>query len=65
MTTLADSVSYANRLLFSPWRELESLDVKREEIETATERQARLELFPMGVFENCQEDSVDSEDDLE
>ena len=57
---------YANRLLFSPWRELESLDVEREEIETATERQARLELFPMGVFENCQEDSdVDSEDDLE
>ena len=57
---------YANRLLFSPWRELESLDVDREDIETATERQARLELFPMGVFENCQEDSdVDNEDDLE
>ena len=57
---------YANRLLFSPWRELESLDVEREEIETATERQARLDLFPMGVFENCQEDSdVDAEDDLE
>ena len=47
---------YANRLLFSPWRELESLDVDREEIETATERQARLELFPMGVFGTCQED---------
>ena len=56
---------YANRLLFSPWRELESLDVDREDIETATERQARLELFPMGAFENCQEDSdVDGEDDL-
>ena len=46
---------YANRLLFSPWRELESLDVDREDIETATERQARLELFPMGVFGTCQE----------
>ena len=57
---------YANRLLFSPWRELESLDVDREDFETARERQARLELFPMGVFENCQEDSVvDNEDDME
>ena len=57
---------YANRLLFSPWRELESLDVEREDIETARERQTRLELFPMGVFENCQEDSdVDDKGDLE
>ena len=54
---------YANRLLFSPWRELELLNVEREDIETATERQARLELFPMGVFENCSD--LDGEDDLE
>ena len=47
---------YANRLLFSPWRELESLDVDREDIESARERQARLELFPMGVFADLQED---------
>ena len=56
---------YANRLLFSPWRELESLDVDREDIETATERQARLELFPMGVFGNCPEDTDVDEDNLE
>jgi len=57
---------YANRLLFSPWRELESLDLDQENIETATERQARLEMFPMGVFEYCQENSaVDGGDDLE
>ena len=57
---------YANRLLFSPWRELESLDVDREDVETASERQTRLELFPMGVFQKCHEDrNVDSEDDLE
>ena len=57
---------YANRLLFSPWRELESLDVDREEIETATERQARLELFPMGVFADLQETvDIGGEDDLE
>ena len=57
---------YANRLLFSPWRELESLDVDREDIETATERQARLELFPMGVFGNCPENGdVDGQDELE
>ena len=48
---------YANRLLFSPWRELESLDVDREDIETATERQAKLELFPMGVFGICPKDT--------
>ena len=46
--------------------ELESLDVDREDIETATERQARLELFPMGVFANLQEDvDIGGEDDLE
>ena len=57
---------YANRLLFSPWRELESLDVDQEDIETATERQTRLELFPMGVFANHQEDiESDGEEDLE
>ena len=57
---------YANRLLFSPWREIETLNVDREEIETATERAVRLELFPMGVFGNCQEDSdVDGRDDVE
>ena len=57
---------YANRLLFSPWRELESLDVDREDIETATERQARLELFPTGVFLICPEDTdVDDSDGLE
>ena len=57
---------YANRLLFSPWRELESLDVDREDIETATERQARLELFPMGFFADLQEDiDFGGKDDLE
>ena len=57
---------YANRLLFSPWRELETLNVDREEIETDTERAARLELFPMGVFGQCQEESdVDGEDVME
>ena len=57
---------YANRLLFSPWRELESLDVDREDIETATERQARLELFPMSVFAHLQEDiDFGGKDDLE
>ena len=57
---------YANRLLFSPWRELESLDVDREDFETATERQARLELFPMGVFADLHEDiDIDGKEDLE
>ena len=57
---------YANRLLFSPWRELETLDVDREEIETDTEQAVRLELFPMGVFGQCQEESdVDGEDVME
>ena len=56
---------YANRVLFSPWREQESLNVDREEIETAEEEAVRLKLFPMGVFGNCPEDSdVDGKDDM-
>jgi len=55
---------YANRLLFSPWRKLEALDVEREEFETAREQQARLELFPMGVFDK-EDSDVDCEDALE
>ena len=42
------------------------MDVDREEIETATEKAVRLELFPMGVFGQCQEESdVDGEDVME
>ena len=48
---------YANRLLFCPWRELESLTVNREDTETDTERDTRLEIFPMGVFQDCQDES--------
>ena len=48
---------YTNRLLFSPWRELELLDVNREHFETVREQEARLQLFPMSVFQICQEES--------
>ena len=57
---------YANRLLFSPWRELESLNVTREDIETDREQEARLQIFPMSVFQICQEENDrESEDDSE
>ena len=52
--------------MFCPWRELESLDVDREDFETARERQARLELFPMSVFAHLQEDiDFGDKDDLD
>ena len=42
---------YSNTLLFSPWRELESIHVDQEDIETAAQRKIRLELFPLSVFQ--------------
>ena len=53
---------YSNTLLFSPWRELESIRVDQEDIETAAQRQIRLKLFPQGVFQICQ-DEVDGDED--
>ena len=48
---------YSNTLLFNPWRELESIRVDQEDIETAAQRQIRLELFPRSVFQICKDES--------
>ena len=53
---------YSNTLLFNPWRELESIQVDQEDIETAAQRQIRLELFPMSVFPVCK-DQIDGDED--
>ena len=54
---------YSNTLLFSPWRELESIHVDHEDIETAAQRLARLELFPLSVFQICRDQSDGDEVD--
>ena len=48
---------YSSTLLFSPWKELESIRVDQEDIETAAQRQTRLELFPKSVFPVCNTES--------
>ena len=50
---------YSNILLWSAWRERESIRVDQEEIETATQREIRLKLFPLSVFPVCKDDSDD------
>ena len=54
---------YSNTLLFSPWRELESIRVDQEDIETAAQKLTRLELFPRSVFQVCTDEGEG--DDLE
>ena len=55
---------YSNTLLWCPWRELESITcVEQEEIETATQRQTRLELFPLSVFQICQDEKDGEENE--
>ena len=55
---------YSNIILWCPWRELESITcLEQEEIESATQRQTRLELFPLGVFQICQDEQGGEEDE--
>ena len=53
---------YSSRLLFQPWRELEAIRVDQQDLETATQRQTRLQLFPMSVFPICN-DTIDDEEE--
>ena len=52
---------YSNTLLWSPWKELESLHVDQEDDETPTQKETRLSLFPLSKFQffkgNSDEDS--------
>ena len=54
---------YANRLLFSPFTQRESIDATREEFETDNEKETRLELFPMGVFTKLEEEEEEEDGD--
>ena len=54
---------YSNTLLFNPWRELESIRVDQEDVETAAQREIRLELFPWSVFKICRDEIDGDEDD--
>ena len=57
---------YSNTLLFTPWRQLESIQVDQDNIETVEQRRTKLELFPLGVFKIClEEPDGDSDDVLE
>ena len=53
---------YSSRLLFQPWRELESIRVDQQDLETAAQRETRLQLFPMSVFPICN-DTIDDEEE--
>ena len=56
---------YSNILLFTPWRELESIRVHQEEpVETDTQRRRRLALFPLSKFETCKDDYEEEEAEL-
>ena len=48
---------YSNTLLWSPWRELESIRVDQEDDETPTQKETRLSLFPLSKFQFCKENS--------
>ena len=54
---------YSNTLLFNPWRELESIRVEQEDIETAVQRQIRLKLFPWSSFQTCRDERGGGEED--
>ena len=54
---------YSNTLLFGSWRELESLSVDQEDVETDAQRQIRLKLFPLSVFKICKDESDGDGDD--
>ena len=44
---------YTNTLLFSPWRELETIRVRQEELETEAQKKTRLDVFPKSMFPVC------------
>ena len=46
---------YSNTLLWSPWRELESICVEQEDVETPKQKETRLSLFPLSKFQLCQD----------
>ena len=45
--------SYAERLLFGPWRSLDALHQRLSDTERERLQQNRLELFPYAVFPSC------------
>ena len=51
---------YSNKLLWSAWRQLGSIRVDQEEIETIQQRETRLTLFPLSAFQYC-EDNEDED----
>ena len=55
---------YSSILLWSPWRELESIRVNQEEVETVQQRQTRLDLFPLSVFNVCHDNNDESSDEI-
>ena len=55
---------YINVLLFTPWRELESIRVHQEEPEeTDKQRERRLALFPLSKFKTCTGESDEEEEE--
>ena len=56
---------YSSILLWNPWRELESIRVNQEEMETAQQRQTRLDLFPLSVFNFCHDNHDESSDEIQ
>ena len=44
--------SYEDRILFNPWRNIEDVDEEGTEEDRVQQRQNRLSLFPLGVFQN-------------
>ena len=55
---------YINVLLFTPWRELESIRVHQEEPEeTDKQRERRLALFPLSKFKTCKGESDEEEEE--
>ena len=55
---------YSNILLFTPWRELECIQVHEEEpVETDAQRRRRLALFPLSKFDICREDENEEEEE--
>ena len=50
---------YSSVLMWTPWRELESICVNQEEVETVQQRQTRFDLFPFSVFNFCHDESSD------
>ena len=50
---------HGNQLLWSPWRHLEHVSGRQDEVETAAQKRVRLTVFPKSFFENLAEEDND------